>query len=144
MEEIKELVDYGVIGVLIFMSIVSVAVALERLLYFRSIVLKEFKSRQELEVALTRGLFIVASVASNAPYVGLLGTVLGIMLTFYTVGSEGFLNTKEIMVGLALALKATAVGLMVAIPSVLLYNFLLRKVKVLLAKWEAQNGGERT
>jgi biopolymer transport protein ExbB len=47
------------------------------------------------------------------------------------------------MVGLALALKATAVGLLVAIPSVALYNLLLRKVKVLLMEWEIRNGRKR-
>jgi biopolymer transport protein ExbB len=75
--------------------------------------------------------------------VGLLGTVLGIMLTFYTMGREGFMDTNKIMVGLALALKATAVGLLVAIPSIVLYNVLLRKVKVLIAQWEIGNGRER-
>jgi biopolymer transport protein ExbB len=74
--------------------------------------------------------------------VGLLGTVLGIMLTFYTMGKEGFMDTSKIMVGLALALKATAVGLLVAIPSVVLYNLLLRRVKVLMMWWEIKNGRE--
>ena len=46
------------------------------------------------------------------------------------------MDTGRIMVGLALALKATAIGLLVAIPSVSLYNVLLRKVKVLLMTWE--------
>nr|MBP7322889.1 MotA/TolQ/ExbB proton channel family protein [Deltaproteobacteria bacterium] len=49
----------------------------------------------------------------------------------------------HIMVGLALALKATAVGLVVAIPSVVLYNVLLRKAKVLLLQWEIDHGRER-
>lgn len=143
MEGIKELVDYGVIGMLLLMSVVSVAIAIERWWFFRSVKLQEFATKQELEVQLTRGLHVIATIGSNAPYVGLLGTVLGIMLTFYTIGSQGFVNTKEIMVGLALALKATAVGLLVAIPSVVFYNLLLRKVKVLLALWEAENGRER-
>ena len=143
MEGIKELVDYGVIGLLLLMSVVSVAIAIERWWYLRTVELKGFRSRQELEVQLTKGLHVIATIGSNAPYIGLLGTVLGIMLTFYTIGSQGFVNTKEIMVGLALALKATAVGLLVAIPSVVFYNLLLRKVKVLLALWEAENGGER-
>jgi biopolymer transport protein ExbB len=73
----------------------------------------------------------------------LLGTVLGIMLTFYTIGLEGFMDTGKIMVGLALALKATAVGLLVAIPSVTLYNLLLRRVKVLLLDWDVRNGRAR-
>ncbi|WP_457599829.1 TonB-system energizer ExbB [Hydrogenivirga sp.] len=143
MEGIKEIVDYGVIGLLVLMSVVSVALALERWWFLRGVKLGEFKSRQELEVQLTRGLHLIATIGSNAPYVGLLGTVLGIMLTFYTIGSHGFVNTKEVMVGLALALKATAAGLLVAIPSVVFYNLLLRKVKVLLALWEAENGRER-
>ncbi len=140
MEGIKEAVDYGVIGILVLMSIVSVGVALERWLFLRSVDLSRFTSRQELEVELTKGLHLIATVGSNAPYVGLLGTVLGIMLTFYTIGSHGFVSTKEIMVGLALALKATAVGLLVAIPSVILYNLLVRKVRVLIALWEVEHG----
>lgn len=142
MENLKELVDWGVIGVLLFMSVLSVGIAIERFLFLRGVNTKRYRTKQELEVDLTRGLHIIATVGSNAPYVGLLGTVLGIMLTFYTIGSQGFLNTKEIMVGLALALKATAVGLLVAIPSVVLYNLLVRKVKVILARWEAEHGGE--
>lgn len=65
------------------------------------------------------------------------------MLTFYTMGKEGFVDTDKIMVGLALALKATAIGLLVAIPSVALYNFLLRNVKVLIMQWEIKNGRKR-
>jgi biopolymer transport protein ExbB len=86
---------------------------------------------------------VIASIGSNAPYLGLLGTVLGIMLTFYSMGSEGFMDTGKIMTGLALALKATAVGLVVAIPSVALYNLLLRRVKVFILRWEIMNGRER-
>ncbi len=140
MEGIKELVDYGVIGLLIAMSFVAVGIAIERWLFLRGVNLSEYKTKQELEIALTRGLHVIATIGSNAPYIGLLGTVLGIMLTFYAIGSQGFVTAKEIMVGLALALKATAVGLLVAIPSVIFYNLLLRKVKVLIALWEAENG----
>jgi biopolymer transport protein ExbB len=56
------------------------------------------------------------------------------------MGKEGFMDTGKIMAGLALALKATAVGLVVAIPSVVLYNLLLRRAKVLMMKWEIING----
>ncbi|HET6460663.1 MAG TPA: MotA/TolQ/ExbB proton channel family protein, partial [Syntrophales bacterium] len=58
----------------------------------------------------------------------------------YKIGQEGFLDTGKIMIGLALALKATAVGLIVAIPSVVFYNLLLRKVKVIMMRWEITNG----
>ena len=143
MEWLKVVVDYGVIGGLVVMSIIAVAIAVERHLVYKNIKLEEFSDKKELELALTRKVHIIATVGSNAPYIGLLGTVLGIMLTFYTMGKEGFMDTGKIMVGLALALKATAAGLVVAIPSVVLYNFLLRRVKVLVMQWEIKNGRER-
>jgi len=58
------------------------------------------------------------------------------------MGNDGFMDTGKIMVGLALALKATAVGLLVAIPSVVLYNLLLRRAKVLILRWEIMHGRE--
>ena len=70
-------------------------------------------------------------IYSNAPYVGLLGTVLGIMITFYEMGQSGGLNAKDIMVGMSLALKATALGLVVAIPALIAYNGLTRKISVI-------------
>ncbi|QWK13798.1 MAG: TonB-system energizer ExbB [Aquificota bacterium] len=141
MDWIKTSVDYGVIGILAFLSFLSVGVAIERYMYLKKVDLKAYKSKQEIEIDLTKGLFIIASVASNAPYIGLLGTVLGIMLTFYTIGQEGLVDTKKVMVGLALALKATALGLLVAIPSSVLYNYLLRKIKEKISLWEMDNGG---
>ena len=62
------------------------------------------------------------------------------MLTFYAMGQEGLTNATKIMTGLALALKATAIGLLVAIPSVVLYNHLLRRVWVLVKDWEKTHG----
>ena len=137
-EKLKELVDYGVIGTLIFMSILSFAVAFERFIVILKTKPEKFKSKAKLEKELTKRLYIIATVASNAPYVGLLGTVSGILMTFYTIGQKGFVDTKEIMVGLALALKATAVGLLVAIPSVILYNYLVRKVREKILDYEAK------
>lgn len=141
MEHIRLLVDYGIISVLIVMSVLSFAVALERRNFYRNINLREFKDKKTLELLLTKRLHIIATVGSNAPYVGLLGTVLGIMFTFSNIGREGIANTSSVMIGLALALKATAIGLLVAIPSVVLYNFLLRRAKEILMRWEIENGG---
>lgn len=142
MEWLKWIVDYGVIGLLAVMSIVALAVAVERRLYYRRIIPDDFKDKKSIELALTRKLHILATVASNAPYIGLLGTVLGIMLTFYTMGHDGFMDTGKIMVGLALAMKATAVGLLVAIPILTFYNFLVRRAKELIFEWEIRNGRE--
>jgi biopolymer transport protein ExbB len=143
MEWLKAAVDYGIIGLLIVMSIIAVSIAVERLLVYRKINLRDFDDKKSLEMELTSKLHIIATIGSNAPYIGLLGTVLGIMLTFYTIGKEGLIDTSKIMTGLALALKATAIGLVVAIPSITFYNFLLRQVKVLIAKWETDNGRKR-
>ena len=92
---------------------------------------------------MTKRLYLIATVGSNAPYVGLLGTVIGIMLTFATIGKKGLVDTGDIMTGLALALKATAIGLTVAIPAIIFYNFLLRAVEELLLQWEIENGTEK-
>ena len=137
-------VDYGIIGLLICLSVISCTIFVERLLFLRGIDRKEaYKGdRRALEIALTRRLSIVATIGSNAPYIGLLGTVLGIMFTFYAIGTEGYVDATRIMVGLALALKATAIGLGVAIPSIVFYNLLLRKIKVILLEWDMRNGRE--
>ncbi|MEW6482569.1 MAG: TonB-system energizer ExbB [bacterium] len=140
MDWLKILIDYGIIGLLLFLSIVSVAIAIERFLVLRNIKIAQFPEKKQLEVELTKKLHIIAIIGANAPYIGLLGTVLGIMLTFYSLGKKGFMDTSGIMVGLALALKATAIGLLVAIPSIVFYNLLLRKIEVLLAQWETNNG----
>lgn len=133
-------IDYGIIGTLLLLSVVVVAVALERFSLYRTINIESFEDIKSLELSLTRKLFVIASVGSNAPYIGLLGTVLGIMLTFYNMGQDTGMDTGKIMSGLALALKATAVGLVVALVAVVLYNVLLRKVKVLMLEWEIANG----
>ncbi|NPA03730.1 MAG: TonB-system energizer ExbB [Epsilonproteobacteria bacterium] len=139
MEHLKEIVDYGVIGVLVIMSFLAVWLTLERWFFFKKVKVEKFKKKEELEIELTKHLSLIATIASSAPYVGLLGTVLGIMLTFYTLGEAGLVETKKIMVGLALALKATAVGLVVAILATWFYNYLIRKVEVLLADWDIEN-----
>ncbi|MRI59053.1 MAG: TonB-system energizer ExbB [Epsilonproteobacteria bacterium] len=138
MNHLKEIIDYGVIGLLVLMSFVSVWLTIERWLFFRSVDLSRYKTKEELEVDLTNNISIIATIASSAPYIGLLGTVFGIMLTFYTMGQQGIVETKAIMTGLALALKATAMGLLVAIPATWFYNYLVRKVEVSVALWEAR------
>jgi biopolymer transport protein ExbB len=140
MEKYKALVDYGVIGFLLLMSIVALSIATERFIVYRRIRMDRYPDKKSLELRLSEKLHIIATIGSNAPYIGLLGTVMGIMMTFYTMGTEGFMNTGKIMVGLALALKATAAGLVVAIPSIIAYNLLLRQVKVLLMQWEIDHG----
>ncbi len=140
MEWLKATIDYGVIGLLVAMSLAGLGLAIERHLVFRQVRVENFPNRKGLELALTEKLHLIATIGSNAPYIGLLGTVMGIMLTFYTMGRDGMTDANKIMVGLALALKVTAVGLLVAIPAVVCYNLLLRRVKVLLLQWDIHHG----
>lgn len=137
MENIKLAVDYGTLGLLLFMSIFVVGYALERLLFFNSLHVKDYKSKNSLERDVTKNLTILSLIGSNAPYVGLLGTVGGIMVVFYEIGmSGGALDISKVIVGLALALKVTAAGLIVAIPSTMIYGAFLRKVDLAVSEWE--------
>ena len=144
MDSLKAAVDYGVIGLLIVLSIWSFAVALERWAFYRKVDVKEFTSQHLFEMALTKRLVVISTVAANAPYIGLLGTVLGIMLTFHTMGTSGTMAVSTIMIGLSLALKATAVGLLVAIPCVVMNNALRRRVTELIALYKVQHGPHGT
>ncbi|QKF58809.1 TonB system transport protein ExbB [Aliarcobacter lanthieri] len=135
-ETLKHLVDYGVIVLLVIMSFVAVFFFIERVLFYKKINVKDYKNKKSLDVALTKHLTIIGTIASNAPYIGLLGTVLAIMLTFMTMGN-GDIDAAKIMESLALALKATAVGLVVAIISMVMYNILGRSAEVLESDYEA-------
>src|SRR5580765_799719 len=138
MDALKEVVDYGVIGLLLALSVWAIAVAVERWQFYRRIDLAQYPNQQLFEIALTKRLVIIGTVAANAPYIGLLGTVLGIMLTFHTIGVSKTIAVSSIMVGLSLALKATAVGLLVAIPCVVMNNVLRRRVIELITLYKVQ------
>jgi len=134
-EFLSQIVDYGVLGLLGFMSFLTLFFWIERLLFYRSVKISEYSTQEALELDITNNLGIISSFGANAPYIGLLGTVLSIIVTFYTLGQTGDMDVKNIMTSLALALKATAMGLVVAIPAIFFYNHLNRKVEVLLTKW---------
>ena len=93
--------------------------------------------RAEEKVRLERNLSILGTLGANAPFIGLFGTVLGIIVAFDKLGAAGAKPTPEqsaaVMDGIAEALVATAVGLLVAIPAVVAYNVYQRRVKRTLA-----------
>lgn len=135
-ELLKNLVDYGIIGLLGVMSFIAFWLWIERLLFYKGVDVRNFKTKESLEIALTNNINIISTFGSNAPYIGLLGTVFGIIITFYAMGQSDNLDVKIIMTSLALALKATAMGLLVAIPATVFYNHLARKIEVVLALWD--------
>ena len=136
-EKMSGLVDIGIFGILGILSFITFWFAIERIMYYRSINVTKYRNKTALELDLSKRLATIASIGSNAPYIGLLGTVIAIIMTFYIIGDQqDTINPGEIMKHLALALKATAAGLVVAIPATVLYNALLAKVDTLLAQWE--------
>ncbi|NOR57415.1 MAG: TonB-system energizer ExbB [Sulfurimonas sp.] len=132
----EEALDYGVMGILILMSVVTLWLFIDRMMFYKGVRLDDYNHRDVLEMDLTDNIGVISAIGSNAPYVGLLGTVVGIMITFYTMGDVGAVDAKKIMMGLALALKATAMGLIVAMPAIVAYTIVLRKVEKILTAYD--------
>ncbi|WP_413289942.1 MotA/TolQ/ExbB proton channel family protein [Bdellovibrio sp. HCB337] len=86
---------------------------------------------------LERFLGFLATVGSNAPYIGLLGTVLGIMKAFNDLAQAPEAGQQTVMAGISLALVATAAGLFVAIPAVIFYNYFSKKVRAIMQGLES-------
>jgi biopolymer transport protein TolQ len=89
----------------------------------------------ELE-RLQRALPMLATTASVAPFIGLFGTVWGIMNTFHAIGVTGSTSIVTVAPGIAEALVNTAAGLLAAIPAVVAYNHLLAKVRIMRRRME--------
>jgi biopolymer transport protein ExbB len=86
------------------------------------------RRREAISAELRRGLGVLASVGSVAPFVGLLGTVIGIITAFQTIAATGSGGLGAVSAGIAEALIVTALGLAVAIPSVLCFNYLTTRI----------------
>ena len=161
-----------VLWLLVALSVISLAISLERLWYFRThrvhkatlladmqALLREraldrprrtttlaaprddlaaaaegAKAREKLR--LERNLAFLATLGSNAPFVGLFGTVLGIIKAFHDLAANQAGGPSVVMAGISEALVATAVGLMVAIPAVVAFNYFNRRVRAFMCKIE--------
>jgi biopolymer transport protein ExbB len=153
-----------VLWLLVALSVVSVAIMLERLWYFKNhrlqkstlvadmralltsgaaaeaaaasphaksdvaAALEGAKARERLR--LERNLAFLATLGSNAPFIGLFGTVLGIIKAFHDLAGSQAGGPSVVMAGISEALVATAVGLLVAIPAVVAFNYFSRRVRV--------------
>jgi biopolymer transport protein ExbB len=93
------------------------------------------KSKEKLDLGLT----FLGTVGANAPFVGLFGTVLGIIKAFKDLSLESSEGAQAVMAGISEALVATAIGLLVAIPAVVAYNYLQKQVKKTLSSSGALN-----
>lgn len=102
---------------------------------------RELDRRAEtVSAELRRGMSVLASVGSVAPFVGLLGTVVGIISAFQGIAREGSGGLGAVSAGIAEALVVTALGLVVAIPSVLAFNYLTGKADGLLLAIDQARG----
>ncbi|UQB42962.1 TonB-system energizer ExbB [Thiomicrospira microaerophila] len=135
MDNIQLYLDLTFFTILGLMMFIALWITFERLFLFKRINIESYAHIELLNIDITKNLTTLSTIGANAPYVGLLGTVIGILITFYEIGMNDSLETSVIMTGLALALKLTAAGIAVAIPALMFYNGLLRKVEELQAKY---------
>ncbi|WP_373018083.1 TonB-system energizer ExbB [Thiomicrorhabdus sp.] len=138
MELLKLYLDGTIFGILGLMGFIALWITIERLFFYKKMDISQFNHGELLQIAATRNLTTLSTIGANAPYVGLLGTVLGILITFYDLGQQHTIDTGAIMTGLALALKATAAGIAIAIPSIMSFNGLMRRVDVMQSQFKAQ------
>ncbi|MGA3051133.1 MAG: MotA/TolQ/ExbB proton channel family protein [Chitinispirillaceae bacterium] len=94
---------------------------------------KVFEAQESIEKrGLEQGLSFLGTVGANAPFLGLTGTVIGILVAFDRFAASGGKGSTDVMVAISGALVATALGLMVAIPAVVFYNMLRNRSKEIL------------
>ena len=92
--------------------------------------------RQEEKLNLERFLGVLGTMGNIAPFIGLFGTVIGIIKAFRDLALSGTGGPTVVARGIAEALVATAAGLAVAIPAVIIYNYFTRRVKVIMSELE--------
>lgn len=176
----------AILGILVFLSFLSVGFFMERMMFFRRNLLKDGRLYPELDNALSlkeitevlnrnpssetrvllesltreswtdrgftlklsscflpekqewnRNVNFLGSVGSNAPFIGLLGTVLGILKSFSDLGAAQAHGPQAVMSGISEALVATAVGLAVAIPAVVFYNICKTRIQAGVVRVES-------
>ena len=130
-----------VLYVLVVMSFVSLALIGERIVFYRRAAQNRKALQQALaddgeeglRVHLERNLTMLASIGSNSPFIGLFGTVLGIIRAFHELSGDLTGGADVVMGAISEALVATAVGIFVAIPALWAYNSFMRKTEQLFA-----------
>ena len=94
------------------------------------------RARQEM-ARLERGLVVLEIIVGIAPLLGLVGTILGMMTAFGNVGQSGQIDPAELAKGISLILRATLLGLLIAIPSLIFWSYYTKKVESLAIEMES-------
>ena len=95
----------------------------------------ETAARREI-VRLERGLVVLEIIIGIAPLLGLVGTIIGMMTVFNDIGEAGLSNASKLAQGISLILKATLIGLLIAIPALVAWGYFSKKVEVLAVEME--------
>jgi biopolymer transport protein ExbB len=93
------------------------------------------RARHEI-VRLERGLVVLEIIVGIAPLLGLVGTIVGMMDVFADVGTAGLTDANKLASGIALILRATLLGLLIAIPSLIAWSYFTKKVEMLAVEME--------
>jgi biopolymer transport protein ExbB len=99
----------------------------------------QIAARHEI-VRLDRGLVVLEIIVGIAPLLGLVGTIAGMMTVFGDVGQTGLNDAAKLAAGIALILRATLIGLLIAIPALIAWSYFSKKVEVLAVEMEALCG----
>ena len=94
------------------------------------------QARQEI-VRLERGLVVLEIIIGIAPLLGLVGTIIGMMTVFGDLGQTGLNDAAKLAQGIALILRATLIGLLIAIPSLVFWSYYTKKVETLAVEMES-------
>ena len=95
----------------------------------------ETAARREI-VRLERGLVVLEIIIGIAPLLGLVGTIIGMMTVFSDIGEAGLNNASRLAQGISVILKATLIGLLIAIPALVAWGYFSKKVEVFAVEME--------
>lgn len=113
-------------------------IALERLEWPKTDNVEALQTAARHEVVrLERGLVVLEIIVGIAPLLGLVGTIAGMMTVFSGLGQTGLNDAAKLAAGIALILRATLFGLLIAIPSLIAWSYFSKKVEVLAVEMEA-------
>ena len=113
-------------------------IALEHLDWPKAESVDALQSRARQEIArLERGLVVLEIIVGIAPLLGLVGTILGMMTAFGNVGQAGQIDPAELAKGISLILRATLLGLLIAIPSLIFWSYYTKKIESLAIEMES-------
>jgi biopolymer transport protein ExbB len=115
-----------------------ILIAMEHLDWPKAEAMDAMQTRARHEIArLERGLVVLEIIVGIAPLLGLVGTILGMMTAFGNVGQSGQIDPAELAKGISLILRATLLGLLIAIPSLIFWSYYSKKIESLAIEMES-------